>query len=253
MSTPRDDIDDTRINAYLDGELTDGQAAEIARAAASDPALAERLALDRALLRALRRAHADILDDPVPARLIRALAPRPWPWWRRAAAAAACIVLGAAIGWQASRWSEPARLAEVRPVSVQAAAAHAVYLPEVRHPVEVDSSQRAHLDRWLSKRLAHELASPDLLEFGFNLVGGRLLPDAGRPAAQYMYENADGERITIYARGEPRAHTATPSRIVEDQGFRVVHWEADQMSYAVTGRLDKARLEQVARAVRERI
>jgi anti-sigma factor RsiW len=32
-----------------------------------------------------------------------------------------------------------------------------------------------------------------------------------------------------------------------------VHWEAEQMSYAVTGRLDKARLEQVARAVRERI
>jgi anti-sigma factor RsiW len=253
MNAPRHDIDDARIDAFLDGELPAQERQQVEQAAASDPVLAERLRLDRALLRALAHRYSPILDEPVPVRLIRAVGPQPWPWWRRIAAAAGIAAIGAGLGWQASRWTEPDRLAAARPVSVEAVAAHAVYLPEVRHPVEVDSSQREHLDRWLSKRLAHELVSPELREFGFHLVGGRLLPDSGRPAAQYMYESTDGERITVYARGEPRAATTTPIRVVEDRGFRVAHWEADRMSYAVTGRLSQARMEQVASAVRDRI
>lgn len=253
MSAHRHDIDDARIDAYLDGELPPRERLQVEQAAAADPALAERLDLDRTLLRTLASSYSAVLDEPVPARLIRAVGPRPWPWWQRVAVAASFTALGVGLGWHASRWNEPARLAAVRPVSVEAVAAHAVYLPEVRHPVEVDSSQRDHLDRWLSKRLAHELVSPELREFGFHLVGGRLLPDSGRPAAQYMYASADGERITIYARGEPQAGTATPIRSVEDRGFRVVHWEAEHMSYAVTGRLSRDRMEQVARAVRDRI
>lgn len=253
MSSRRESQDEARINAWLDGELSPAERRELEQAAASDPALAARLQLDREIMRTLRTAYHDIAHSPVPARLLHAVGPRPWTWSRRIAAAAACVLLGAALGWHASRWSEPARMAAARPVSVEAVAAHAVYLPEVRHPVEVDSSQRTHLDRWLSKRLSHELVSPELRAFGFNLVGGRLLPDSGRPAAQYMYENAAGERITIYARGEPRATAPTALRLVEDRGFRVVHWEADRMSYAVTGRLDKQTLQRVADSVREQI
>jgi len=253
MSTPRHGVDDARVNAYLDGELSAEERQAVERMAAADPALAERLRLDRAIMQALERAGAAALDDPVPARLLRAAGPQPWPWWRRVAAAAAFTVIGGALGWHASRWSDVAGLAAPRPVSLEAVAAHAVYLPEVRHPVEVDASERAHLDRWLSKRLAHELVSPELHEFGFHLVGGRLLPDSGRPAAQYMYENSDGERITLYARSELRARAITPLRVVEDRGFRVVYWQRDRMSYAVTGRLDADLLQRVARSINDQI
>lgn len=253
MSTERDAMDEARINAYLDGELAPEERRAVEQAAASDPALAARLQLDREIMRALPGVYPALAHEPVPSRLLRAAGPQPWSLPRRIAAAAACVAIGVAIGWSGSRWSEPERVAAARPVSTEAVAAHAVYLPEVRHPVEVDSSQREHLDRWLSKRLAHELVSPDLSEFGLDLVGGRLLPDSGRPAAQYMYENAAGERITIYARAEPRATAATPFRLVEDRGFRVVHWDDDGMSYAVTGRLDKQTLQRVARSVHKQI
>ena len=45
--------------------------------------------------------------------------------------------------------------ASASPVSLarSAAIAHAVYTPEVRHPVEVGAEQEAHLVQWLSKRL----------------------------------------------------------------------------------------------------
>ena len=75
----------------------------------------------------------------------------------------------------------------VRPGAWQhrAAVAHAVYAPEVRHPVEVNvaqgsaSEQRAqeeHLARWLGKRLDMPVKLYDLRPQGFELVGGRLLP-----------------------------------------------------------------------------
>ena len=47
---------------------------------------------------------------------------------------------------------------------------------EVRHPVEVPGSERAHMTQWLSKRLGSELRVPDLQSIGLKLVGGRLLP-----------------------------------------------------------------------------
>ncbi len=250
----RDAMDEGRINAWLDGELSPEARAELDRAAQSDPRLAARLATDRALRDALREAFDPVLHEPVPARLLRAALPRPWSWWRRGVAAAACVILGAALGWQVAHLPGTAPGAGSRPVSIEAAAAHAVYLPEVRHPVEVDASQRTHLDAWLSKRLAHPMVSPDLGAFGLRLVGGRLLPDAGRPAAQYMYESADGERITVYARVEARAAAPTALRFDEDRGFQVIHWhDEDGMAYAVTGRLDRARMEQVARAVHEQM
>ena len=53
---------------------------------------------------------------------------------------------------------ESGRLKQAR----RAANAHAVYVPEVRHPVEVGADQEAHLVQWLSKRLAVPVRAPAL-------------------------------------------------------------------------------------------
>ena len=103
----------------------------------------------------------------------------------------------------------------------RAALAHSVYTPEVRHPVEVSvregdlaqqKAQEEHLARWLTKRLAMPVKLVDLSAQGYILVGGRLLPDANKPSAQFMYENAQGKRVTLYLRKpEPGAATAFSS------------------------------------------
>ena len=66
--------------------------------------------------------------------------------------------------------------------------------------MEVDAGQEAHLMQWLSKRLGRQLVTPDLSGAGFRLMGGRLLPAEDGPAAQFMYENGTGERLTLYLR-----------------------------------------------------
>jgi anti-sigma factor RsiW len=41
--------------------------------------------------------------------------------------------------------------------------------------------------------------------------------------------------------------------VVEDRGFRLVHWQRDRMSYAVTGRLNADLLQRVARSINDQI
>ena len=50
------------------------------------------------------------------------------------------------------------------------------------HPVEVGAGDPDHLVAWLSARLGRPVRAPSLDEYGYQLLGGRLLPgEAGRP------------------------------------------------------------------------
>ena len=122
---------------------------------------------------------------------------------------------------------------------------------EVRHPVEVPGSERAHMTQWLSKRLGSELRIPDLQSIGLKLVGGRLLPGPTGAAAFYMYEGPSGERFTIYC-----AKAATPEtalRFKSGDGSAAFYWVDDKVAYVVSGPADRDRLEKVTKSVYEQV
>ena len=147
----------------------------------------------------------------------------------------------------------------------RAAVAHSVYVPEVRHPVEV-RAQEEHLSRWLTKRLNVQVKLFDLREQGFELVGGRLLPDAAGPSAQLMYEaivppgaaSAEGApkpaRVTVYLR---KPDNATPAAFrYEQQGeLGMFYWVEGQSEhgapcgYALVGALPRAQLLAMAESI----
>lgn len=62
-------IDDDTLRAYVDGQLDPAEVARIEAAMANDPALAARVARERALLATLREHFDPVLDEPVPERL----------------------------------------------------------------------------------------------------------------------------------------------------------------------------------------
>ena len=129
--------------------------------------------------------------------------------WMRLAASLAIFAAGGIAGWLAHgdrAAPEPASFA------ANAMGAHRIFVAERRHPVEVPSSQQAHLFKWLSKRLGVTLKAPDLSSAGFSLMGGRLLADGPMPAAQFMYENAAKTRMTVYVRAAGMAAT-TPNSV----------------------------------------
>jgi anti-sigma factor RsiW len=124
--------------------------------------------------------------------------------------------------------------------------AYAVYAPEQRHAVEVAASQEDHLVTWLSKRLNRSLTIPSLHEYGFELVGGRLLPGEDGPAAQFMYQNASGERLTLYmtsSTGKRREEYAI--RMLRDGTRRTFYWTTEQAGYALSGQIGEAKLRAI--------
>lgn len=124
------------------------------------------------------------------------------------------------------------------------------FVDDVRHPVEVNASQSEHLAQWLSKRLGQPVTIPDLRGIALTFIGGRLLPTAEGPAAFLMYEDKTGTRVTFYI--HPSAGMGTTGRrYVVRNGIGTLYWFIDGAGYAITGGLERARLEAVADAVRE--
>lgn len=147
----------------------------------------------------LHGAFDPTFEEPLPGRLADgASRPRRNPAWR-IAAAVGWLTIGIVAGY-VLRGTKPAELSAVPPLARNAAIAHVVYVPEVRHPVEVGADQEAHLVQWLSKRLGTPLKTPRFTEQGFDLVGGRLLPGERGPVAQFMYQDANGRRLTLYVK-----------------------------------------------------
>ncbi len=250
-------VSEQELHALVDGQLSPERAAAVAQAVFDDPALATTVAAWRQQNQALRGALDPLLTEPVPARLLEFASPRArwaaaersgiWPW-----AAAACLVGGLAVGAVAG-WAGRGEVVERGglPLSFagQAALIHATYVKEPRHPVEVWAAEEQHLVAWLSKRLDEPLRAPNLGEFGYSLVGGRLVSGHRRPAAMFMYQNADGQRITLVARRDVSGDGESGFRYAVEGGVGVFYWIDDDCGYAISGQLDKPLLLQIARSV----
>ena len=243
-------ISEADLHAYLDGELAAAQRADVESRVASDPQAAERLAAYSRLNDALRESYDPVLDEAVPPRL---MVPRDKPHRPRLelkyVAALAWFALGVAAGWQMHGFGSREDRAAPPSWAKRAVVAHVVYSPEVRHPVEVGADQEPHLVAWLSKRLGTPLRIPQLGGIGYSLVGGRLLPGEQGPAAQFMYQDAQGQRLTLYVRSN-REHTReTAFRFAQDGNVRTFYWIDRGLGLALSGELEKNELLNVATAV----
>jgi anti-sigma factor RsiW len=243
MSGP---ISDSDVQAYIDGRLAPARAAAVEAWLADHPEEAARIGAQRHDRDTLKAAYGPIAAEPLPPRVLAEFA-RPHRAWRRVAAGVIIFAAGAAAGWAGGHFGRSGT-PEHRDVVRAAIGAHNVFIPEVRHPVEVAANEEAHLVQWLSKRLGHPLTAPDLTGKGFRLVGGRLLAEGGRPAALFMYENSAGQRITIYCVPEPGGD-ATAFRYREIDGVAAFYWIDEKLAYAVTGKIQREKLLEVARAV----
>ncbi|MHA1570751.1 MAG: anti-sigma factor family protein, partial [Alphaproteobacteria bacterium] len=157
------------------------------------------------------------------------------------------LLVGGAGGWGLHGLKEVPGIAGVPSFVERAIGAHLVYVAEVRHPVEVAANQEGHLVAWLSKRLGSPLRPPRLGSAGYDLVGGRLLEESGRPAAQFMYEDDAGRRVTVYVRAYEGKDTAF--KFVGEGTVSAFYWVDEPFAYALTGELPRQELLDVAHLV----
>ena len=259
------------MHALVDQDPSEAQRQALAALALKDPQAAETLRAwikQRAGLNAL---HRSVLHEPIPASLrytvgrISALQQNMNRSWQRAGIAAG-VALAFGVGWtshsQLAGHQAPSTLAakglSQHEFVRQASLAHAVYLPEKRHPVEVAASEQDHLVQWLSKRLGKPLKVPTLSAQGFELVGGRLLPGELGARAQFMFQNEQGQRITLYLGAiDPKSEKVTLDETrfsyQADGPTSSFYWADQGFGYALTGEVNRDKLIALATLVYQQL
>lgn len=260
-----------RINALVDGRLPPARQAELEAQLGEDAAARETLRSWKAQREALRALYRPLLDEAIPDTLLAAArrgqaGKRQIDQWRRWGGMAAAVVLAFGVGWLShGQLGNPAaqQLASARSAQSfvhQASLAHAVFSPEVRHPVEVTAAQQEHLVQWLSKRVGRPLKVPVLAAEGYELVGGRLLSGDGGARAQFMFQNAAGLRLTLYlgaidAISQPQSQAAqeTAFRYSGDGPVPSFYWVDQGFGYALSGAVSRDELMKLAQQVYQQL
>ena len=248
-------IGEDDLQTFVDGRLPPARLEAVKAYLADHPATAEQVGHEIEQREALRARLAFKAQEPIPSRLRianLATARRRSSLFRPAAFAAALawLAIGGSLGaWGGIWWASRARMqAEVVSVADNAIAAHRIYVSERLHPVEVPADQEAHLVQWLSRRVGKPLMAPNLNAKGYRLIGGRLLPDSGAAAALFMYENAAGNRLTLYARSGGNEEE-TSFRFEEQDGISACSWIDKGLSYVVTVKADRNQLLPIAEEI----
>lgn len=239
------DAQDFDIHRYLDGEMTRDESLAFERRMEHDEALATEVAemmqdMDR--LRAAIPAPSEAHLDNLLSRAERVAR----PIWGQLAAAVVLLAVG--FGGGVMMRGPGAAPDMAGDVLAQASAAHALYSVEVVHPVEVPASERDHLKGWLSNRLGAEVRIPDLSGAGLSLVGGRLLPFEQGAAAQFMYEDAEGARVTLYLTPAQTRGTSA-LRYGQKDTLSAAYWQDGLWHYALVGPMGRDGLARIAQSV----
>jgi anti-sigma factor RsiW len=272
-TTPSSLTDDD-LHALVDGQVISADHGALVSRLAQDPDAQEKVDQWRRQRDRLRGLHQPILYEPIPSSLLAAARQSAdaqealRQWWRWGGIAAG-LLLSFGTGWLThTEWQSQqsgVTLARTAPVSDfvrQASFAHAVYVPEVRHPVEVAAAEQEHLVKWLSKRLGRPLKVPNLAGMGFDLVGGRLLPGEAGARAQFMFQNSSGARITLYLGAVSANVTAKPGAVdAQETAFRFgnegavpsFYWVDQGFGYALAGQLPRDVLMKLAQAVYQQL
>lgn len=242
-------ITDGDLHAFADNQLDPARRGEVEAFLAGTPEAARTVAAYNDQNKALHEAYDGALNEPIPEQILPRRRGRNWGNLTRVAAALALFVLGGAGGWWLNDLVPSGGDGPALQVSDRARIAHAVYVPEVRHPVEVTAAEQGHLTAWLTKRIGAQLVVPELSSAGFELVGGRLLPGDATPAAQFMYEDSSGARLTLYVRASGPDGAKSALRYDREAGFGVYYWDDGEKGYALVGDLQKDPLLKVAKLV----
>ena len=261
-------VTEADLHAYVDGLLSDARSEEVAVYLAARPEELVRIDAYREQNAGLRALFNSVLDEAVPSKLTADLADHAslrTPSYLRFAAGLLIAIVSGAGGWMLHGSTQTGLLAgatiksgdahiALTGFARQAAIAHGVYTPEIKHPVEIGADQEDQLVTWLSKRTGADMHPPKLGKLGYELVGGRLLPgESGSPVAQFMYQAAGGQRLTLYVSTDQAQNKDTGFRFAQQGTVNVFYWIDGKFGYALSGGVNKDALAKIAHAVYEQL
>lgn len=242
-----DRVSDSELNALVDDELDPARQAEIEAWLADNPESAQRVARYRAQSAGLHALYDDILNEDLPANTAALLDVRRAgvPAWAAMAAAIALFVVGAAGGWivrgdgASETGAQFAAASTTPPIDTQvlmqrASMAHVVsHQDELRTPAVGGPAAMAD---YIADRMGKQVRVPSLDSFGYNMVGGRVLPDTDGPAAQFFFTDENGQKVSLYVRSEQANGVDITYALADD--LSMFYWNDSDRSYALVTRVD---------------
>jgi anti-sigma factor RsiW len=93
------------------------------------------------------------------------------------------------------------------------------------------------------------LKVPKLAPLGYELVGGRLLSGTQGPVAHFMYQDARGQRLTLYVSKQRGELPDTAFRFSQEDRVSVFYWVDRDFGYALSGEVKRDQLLKVADVV----
>jgi anti-sigma factor RsiW len=124
--------------------------------------------------------------------------------------------------------------------------AYRTFATDPLRPVEV--ADPARFSSWLTSRVEAPVRSPDLSGEGLRLIGARLTPGDGSPAALILFQDAGGERVALFIEKAPAALKGSGRS--RSQSLEASWWAQGGAGYAVVDGADPGRIGAIAAAVR---
>ncbi|MGP1397071.1 MAG: zf-HC2 domain-containing protein [Inquilinaceae bacterium] len=275
------DITDDMIHAYVDGALDFGDRRRVEAHLAAHPEDAARVRAYRAQIQGLHDVFDRYLADDLPERtetledqLRQSVGRRTWRGRSGVGLVAASLAAAVAgVVWvgigplSSNDWStDEVALLDTLPVTVADPSTPLVAVPgamDVGDPVAAAhlrlAGDLAPMDRLLkpgadiftslpSNLALSSLQPPDLTEYGFDLIGGRILSVPGGPTAQLLYEDVDGAWMALYVStaSEP---SDTAFLAMQAGGRSVLFWQRDGLLYSLIGRVAHDDLTTIAGSI----
>lgn len=253
MSERNRPIGEDDLQSLVDGRIAPERRPAVEDYLARNAEAAARVEAYASQRQLLRDALKGKLEEPIPARLrvenlVDTRGRRRGGWSALAASVAAAVMVGGAGGWVARDLQDgpPAVPAQ------SAVAAHKVFVADRRRPVEIRADAQDQLVQWLSNRMQTQVAIPDLSDLGLRFMGGRLLPTPAGPAAQLMYDDDAGSRVTLFVEANAGG-VDKESRYSRLEQVEALSWADGRLAYTVAAATGREQLDQVGARVRRQL
>ncbi|MBF8720091.1 anti-sigma factor family protein [Pseudomonas guariconensis] len=236
------------LHAYVDDRLPPTRRGEVQAWLAANPHEQARVEAWRSDARRLRAALAGFPDMAGQARLDlehlrQRLHQRRRRLWASAAALLLALGVGGLGGWQAR---EATLFAGVQPME-DAVQAHRLFAGGTA--LDMQATDPARLQDWLRRHFEQVGQLPDLAGYGFQPVGARLLSNEEGAAALLVFQDRQGERISLFLRSPSERYARMPNGQRTDGGLQARYWSHGAYNFALVSEADDARGEQVRRAL----
>lgn len=237
------------LHAYVDERLEPGRRREVELYLAANPEQAARIEGWRADARQLRAALAGLAEQPLnprlqPAALRRDLRQRRQRRWAIAAMLLVALGVGGLGGWQAR---DANLLANTALPMADALQAHRLFAYAA--PLDVAVQQPGQLQAWLTEHFSPSGRLPDLSAYGFTPVGARLLSNEQGPAALLVFQDAQGQRISLFLRTPSEHYARMPTGERVEGQLQARYWSHGAYNYALVSEAADARGAQVRQAL----